>query len=205
MKKPLILLSLLSASAAFSTTLAAAEPAWNQIQASYLDSSLDLDGNSLSLDGFALFGSAELTEQWFILGNYDSLSFGDSVSRLDFDTLSAGAGFRKSVSEQTDVFTTITFERVNVETAVAGFGSTDESDNGFGIGVGVRSHINQRIELGAKADYVVIDNEDIMRITADSYFHVTDNISLGLGYQLFSITDSDFDINTFKASIRYAF
>ena len=65
--------------------------------------------------------------------------------------------------------------------------------------------LTSSFELGGKVDYVNIDSEDIVRAQVNAFYYFTDNISVGLGYEMYRPSDADLDIDTLGASFRYAF
>jgi len=95
-------------------------------------------------------------------------------------------------------------ERLDVSGSSGGFSASDD-ETGFGIGVGVRSMITSTFELSAKVDYVNIDSDDVVRAKADAFYYFTDNISVGVGYEMYRPSDVDLDIDTLNASFRYSF
>ncbi|MDV6326887.1 hypothetical protein Q5L94_02385 [Idiomarina sp. Sol25] len=50
-----------------------------------------------------------------------------------------------------------------------------------------------------------IDSDDVVRAKADAFYYFTDNISVGVGYEMYRPSDVDLDIDTLNASFRYSF
>lgn len=200
MKKSILALALITASSAAT----AQSPNWNKLDVSYLDTDIDVNIGEASFDGFGLNGSVALSDNWMLFGDYKAVSEDANGASADLDMFSAGAGFYQSVSDNTDMFATASVERLEVSGSGGGISASD-GETGFGLGVGVRSMLTSSFELGGKVDYVNIDSEDIVRAQVNAFYYFTDNISLGLGYEMYRPSDADLDIDTLSASFRYAF
>ncbi len=171
MKKSILALALITASGA----AMAQSPNWNKIDVSYLDTDIDVNIGETSLDGFGLNGSVALSDNWMLFGDYKAVSEDANGASLDLDLLSAGAGFYESVSDNTDMFATVSVERLEVSGSGGGISASD-GETGFGLGVGVRSMLTSSFELGGKLDYVNIDSEDIVRAQVNVFYYFTDNL-----------------------------
>lgn len=200
MKKSILALALITASGA----AMAQSPNWNKFDVSYLDTDIDIGIGEASFDGFGLNGSFSVADNWMLFADYKAVSEDANGASADLDMLSAGAGYYQGVSENTDLFATASVERLDVSGSSGGFSASDD-ETGFGIGVGVRSMITSTFELSAKVDYVNIDSADVVRAKADAFYYFTDNISVGVGYEMYRPSDVDLDIDTLNASFRYSF
>lgn len=196
MKKTLLFVALLGSSA----TALAQTPDWTHISLSYLDSSFDAEGNEVDISGFGLNGSFLLQDNWVAVGQYQELSEG--AASIDFT--SAGVGYYKRVRANTDVYTTLTVEHLG-SSADTAQGNISSGDTGFGLGVGVRSMLHPDVEVGAKADYLNIDEVSLTRLTANAMYHPSTNVGLGLGYEIYRVSDVDLDIDSLMATLRFSF
>ncbi|HAS14486.1 MAG TPA: porin, partial [Idiomarina abyssalis] len=84
----------------------------------------------------------------------------------------------------TDIFATVTYEKLELVGSVDDIGSESFDESGYGAGLGVRSMLTDFLELSVKADYLDIDDENAIRYDASAFFHLTENLSLGVGYKL---------------------
>lgn len=202
MKKTLIAIALIGTS----TSAFADSPNWDKIQASYIETDIETPiDEDITMDGYAVAGSLSLSDSIFVLANFDSVGDESDFGDVDLDSLNAGIGFNHGITESTDVFATVTYEKLELVGSVDDLGSESFDESGYGAGVGIRSMITEFFELSVKADYLDIDDENGIRYDASAFFHLTSNLSLGVGYKLYDLDEIDQDIDTVAATIRYSF
>jgi len=167
---------------------------YSYIQASYQEVDVDIGGGfDVDGDGFAVGGSVEINEDWFVFAGYASSEF-ESV--VDLDQLEAGGGYHAPLSEKTDWYATLAY--VSAEVSASGFGSID--DSGVGVALGVRSMVTPSLELYANASYADLgDGADGSGFGAGLWYTVSGNIALGVGA---SFGD---DVSAYGASVRLYF
>lgn len=175
-------------------------PEWDTAYVSYLNSNVDVGFADESFNGFGLGGSLSFSSDWLLVADLKSVSEDFGNSSLDLRTTSVGGGYRFSMSESTDLYGTATLETLAVDA-----GSDDSSETGFGVGIGIRSMLTPAIEFDAKVDYLKIDSQTVTRARAGADYFINQNMSLGLGYELYSPSDVDLDINTLSARFKYTF
>ncbi|NWO02894.1 MAG: outer membrane beta-barrel protein [Idiomarinaceae bacterium] len=202
MKKTLIAIALIGTS----TSAFADSPNWDKIQASYIETDIETPiDDDITMDGYAVAGSLSLTDSIFVLANFDSVGDESDFGDVDLDSLNAGIGFNHGITESTDVFATVTYEKLELVGSVDDLGSESFDESGYGAGVGIRSMITDFFELSVKADYLDIDDENGIRYDASAFFHLTSNLSLGVGYKLYDLDEIDQDVDTVAATVRYSF
>ena len=200
MNKSLLALALLTVSG----TAMAQSPQWNKIEVSYLDATVDVGASEPSFDGLGLSGSAVITDNWIVFTDCKTIDAEANGANADLGFLSAGAGAFKRVTDTTDIYTTISVERLDISGSATALSVSDD-DMGYGIGIGVRSMLIPLLEVGAKIDYVDIDDTDVFRAQANAFYHFTKNLSAGIGYETYRPSDVDLDIDTVSVSFRYTF
>lgn len=202
MKKTLIAIALIGTS----TSAFADSPNWDKIQASYIETDIETPiDEDITMDGYAVAGSLSLSDSIFVLANFDSVGDESDFGDVDLDSLNAGIGFNHGITESTDVFATVTYEKLELVGSVDALGSESFDESGYGAGVGIRSMITDFFELSVKADYLDIDDENGIRYDASAFFHLTNNLSLGVGYKLYDLDEIDQDVDTVAATVRYSF
>lgn len=202
MKKTLIAIALIGTS----TSAFADSPNWDKIQASYIETDIETPiDEDITMDGYAVAGSLSLTDSIFVLANFDSVGDESDFGDVDLDSLNAGIGFNHGITESTDVFATVTYEKLELVGSVDALGSESLDESGYGAGIGIRSMLTDFFELSVKADYLDIDDENAIRYDASAFFHLTSNLSLGVGYKLYDLDEIDQDIDTVAATVRYSF
>ncbi len=160
--------------------LAAASPAMADISYNYVDlgvQRIELDGGGIDVDGdgFAVAGSFEIAEDWFLQAAYGTADFDFGV---DLDQTVLGVGYKRATSSTSDVFATVNY--VRAEASASGFGSVD--DDGFGISVGVRAMLTDSFELNGALGYVDFDDGgDETSVNAGGLYSFTDTFALGFG------------------------
>lgn len=172
----------------------AERPSYNYVQFAYETVDLDVGGGSdVDGDGFAIGGAFEINDEFFITAGYAKADFDFNV---DFTTLQAGLGWRTDLTDTTDFFSTLSY--VNGEVDAPGFGSFD--DSGFGISIGLRSNINDNVELFGAINHVDFgDGGDSTGISGGFWYNFNESVSAGLGLS------SDDDITSWGAAVRFYF
>ena len=182
----------------FGSVQAAESPRWDSASISY--QSVDVDGDKLT--GFAISGSKLLGEDFFVVGSYgnasDDIEIYNSSVEVDFNTLSVGLGYRHSISQTTDVFGVVSYEDMEVEASYQG-DSESESENGYGLTIGVRSMVSEKVELSGSLKYVDIADETETAFGVSALYNFTDQFSAGVGY-----SKAD-DVDTLSISAIYFF
>ena len=140
-----------------------------------------------NFDGFGVAGSFAFTPDYFGLGSIDAIE-GDNGA--DGSLLSLGGGYHRAINSALDIVATASLKRVKFDGA--------GSDMGFGLGVGVRGRLFEKLDLNAGLEYVDIDNSDTtLQVGGRWYF--TNAFAAGLDLQ-----DNDFG-STLRFAARYDF
>jgi hypothetical protein len=195
MKKVVLVSALLLS---LGTAQAEESPRWDSASISY--QSVDIDGDKLT--GFTISGSKLLGEDFFVVGSYgnasDDIEIYNSSVEVNFNTLSVGLGYRYSISKTTDFFGVVSYEDMEVEASYPG-NSESESENGYGLKVGVRSMLSEKVELAGSLQYVDIADETETAFGVSALYNFTDQFSAGVGY-----SKAD-DVDTLSVSAVYFF
>lgn len=200
MKKSILAIALLTCSSA-----ALAEgPNWNTASVSYLDTDFATDYGDVGFDGVGLNGSFAFNDNWLVVADYQGISAEENGSELELDFTSVGVGFYKQISETTDFYTTLTSEHMKLSASVYD-SSASESESGVGAGLGIRSMLTPSFEVDASVSYLVFDGEGITRSQVNGFYYLTENMAIGLGYELFRPSDTQMDLDTVNASFRITF
>lgn len=191
MKKLLVASALLLSMGAVQ---ASESPQWNKLEVSYQQ----LDDGVDELSGFGIAGTALLDENIFADVSYRSSSdsvnvYGDDYD-LEYNVLSAGIGYKHSISQTTDVFGVISYEDIEVAVKYNGF-SEDVSGDGYGAKLGVRSMMSKQFELMGSIQYVKIEGENETGLELSALYHLNEEFSLGVAYE----TIGDLDTTSVKA------
>jgi len=159
-------------------------PSFNNIEIGY--SNIDFDGLP-DFSGFEIKGSKELSENWYLAGDYTDVSEGGfSLSLTTF-----GFGYKNDFSDSSSYFAEIDYARLDAD------GGVDES--GYEISFGVRSMLSNELELKAAIEYLDIDNEDTTYLVLGSAYNFTDNMALYADYKYES------DVSEYGVGVRFSF
>lgn len=164
-------------------------PSYNYLEAAYVET--DLDGVSSNLDGFSIAGSFELTDRVFMAAGYGK----QSLSSIDFESYNITAGYAWPVTNRMDLYGTVSYVRAEAD----GFGFSG-SDDGFGLGVGLRNMITDRFELEAAVNYVDLsDSGDDTSFGIGARWYFTPQFAVGAAA---SFAD---DAKTYGLGLRWNF
>ena len=187
--------SALAASAAFVPFLAQAEGlSYSYLDAAYLNT--DIDRFDEDVDGFALRGSYELTDNVFVFAGYADQ--GTSVAGFDIDlqTYNFGLGYAWPLGEALDVYGKVGY--VSAEADVEGLGDAD--DDGYSLAVGLRGRAVEQLELEGAVSYVDLsDSGDDTTLDLGARWYFTPQFAFGVEG---SFGD---DANTYGLGVRWNF
>lgn len=159
---------------AFSVSANAGDFDYNYLQLDY--SNLEFDNNSIDGDGLGISGSFAINPDWHVFAGYQSvgLDFG-----IDLNAFNAGVGYNTEMSPTIDAFARFSYEYIELD-APAGFGSTD--DSGFGFGIGMRFAASEELEVVAGIDYIDFGSGgDDTAFSLGGLYSFSDAFALGLG------------------------
>lgn len=172
MKKWSFLLIALFTSTAFADALN-----YNYVQLGYAKTDIDIDGTSESFsgDGWLISGSAAINENFHVFGGYNKTGFDFGIDETDYGL---GLGYSKAISDKTDFVATASFLKAKLDSGDFQMGSV--SDNGYGVSVGVRSMVSDKVELAGAIEYVDIADSGDTGLTAGALYNITDTVALGV-------------------------
>jgi hypothetical protein len=163
-------IALLSAAALLGSAVAQAELPWTYAEFGYSKA----DGSdSFETDAWDLKGSVAFLSKWHASlqyqdGEVDSdSSFGDA----DFDGFQLVAGAHPQLTPNTQVIFDLTYLDYDVDGAEGG----DASEDGYGVGFGLRHAITDKLEISAEAWYIESNYEE------DGFDEDYNNTSLQFG------------------------
>jgi opacity protein-like surface antigen len=146
------------------------------VEAAYVDTEIDAGPFDVDGDGLALTGSYLLTDTVFLLGEYSSF---DYDGNLDATSYTLGAGMRWGLKPELDLVGDLGWVHAELDRPVV----RDIDDNGFRLGVGLRSRIHDDIEVQAGIRYLDLDDSDTF-LTLGGRYYFTSNVAAGLGLSL---------------------
>lgn len=109
----------------------------------------DAFAGDVEFDGVQIRGSAAVSESFYLLGGYGSVSNDDAGVDVDFSELQFGLGYRHGLSERADLVTEVSYLRQEIE--ADGFGSDDAA--GGRVSVGLRGLLADNFEGYVKGSY----------------------------------------------------
>ena len=107
--------------------------------------SADIDGIPDKFDGWGVGGSVEVTDEIFLTAGYTDISADIGGYNISEQDLALSVGYAYPVAANTDVIGRVGYVRAELDAEDLG----DDSDDGYSLGVGVRTRPLDPIELEA--------------------------------------------------------
>lgn len=185
----------------------ASELSYTFVELGYVGGTLDYFGSDADYDGFALSGSAEIGEMFFLSGSYEdgdtgtfTDNFGDRVS-IGLQHLRLGVGLYGVINQDIDWVASVDFADVEVDLTDSALGSASGSDSGYIVEAGIRGVAGDAFEYSAAIIRLDIgESETGFRLGGRYHFGDFSNVSAGLDYVQYG---SDWD--QLELGIRYQF
>lgn len=174
MKKILLGLGLLFCAGAIQ---AEGGPNWNFLGLSYQSAEVEDE----TLTGLGISGSASLGEHFFLVGGFSTI--GTDVQGVDLDqkSTSLGLGYRYGASATTDIFAVVSYDRAEFKLSSQA-ASTRIDGNGYGIELGVRSLVTNKLELLASIVQTTFEDESETAFSVSALYHINEHFAVGPGY-----------------------
>jgi len=143
-------------------------PSFNNIELGYI--SFDVDGG-FEPDGFELKGSKELSDNFYIAGDYSDVS----DQGLSASLITLGVGYKNDFSDSSSFYAEIDYAKVDAD------GGFDE--DGYELTLGIRSMLNDQFEIKAAVEYLEIDNDDTTYLVLGGAYDFTDSVAVYADYK----------------------
>ncbi len=163
---------------------------YTYVEVGYISADFDTAGISIDGDGFGINGSYAITDDYYLFVGYSSLGFDFSI---DLNQLAVGAGWHYGLSPTIDFVGTLAYLDAEVDSPVGSI-----SEDGFGIGIGVRGKLNSTFEWEAGIEYSDVGGSDTS-FGVDGRYYFTDTVAAGAG-----ITFDD-DVTVYAIGMRLEF
>jgi len=144
--------------------LAPSEVSYSFLELGYVDT--ELDNLNVDGDGFALRGSYAFTDLFHGFASYTDADYDFGVDARQFEV---GGGLRFALNPKLDLVTTLSYLDVNADIP----GRRDLNDDAIALAAGVRSRINQALELRGEVKHFNYDkgsNDTALGFGARYYF-----------------------------------
>lgn len=128
----------------------------------------EIAGGAVDGDGFAVGGSFQLPANFLVAASYSDFDYDGT----DIAALSAGAGYVLPLGSAFDLIAGASFEQLEVDS---------EDVSGFGLNVGTRGRLTDKVELSARLAYVDLDEGySAFTSTLGARYYVNRNFAWGL-------------------------
>jgi len=190
MKTKLLATLSIAALASMVSMAQASEFSYNYVEGTYQD----IDADGINGDSYKLSGSYGINPSINVIAEYTDGQLDNPLggSDLEFDQTVVGLGYHTEVSNKTDF--TANIKLVDQNSDVAG------DDTGYGVGVGIRHMLTNKIEVGSGIDYVDVSDIGNTTFNINSRYHLNDKLSFGLSY---STSEENSDI--ISGGVRFDF
>lgn len=145
---------------------------YTYIEAGYVSTELDVGPLDVDGNGLGVRGSYAFNDSWYGFAGIADQEFDFDVDGTQFN---AGVGWHNALSDTVDLLAEASWVSVELD---SGFASADE--DGFGLGLGVRAHAWENVQLEAGINYVDLDDSDTSLDVAGRYY-LTQAVAVGLG------------------------
>lgn len=146
MRYPILTVAL-GASLMLPVAALAGSPGYSYVEAGYAVT--DVDGVDDNFDGFALNGSIEVADQFFLFAGYAQQSASPFGFDVDLKSYTVGGGYAWPVSDTLDLYGKVGYVKSDFD--VEGFGGDDD---GYSLAAGVRAFVLEQLELEAAITFV---------------------------------------------------
>lgn len=157
---------------------------WDSVSLSYQSADIE----DFETTGYGIYGSKLISNDFFIEGNYSSVSgkyvdYYLAAVSSDFNTLVVGLGYRYDIFSKTDLFGVISYKNIEKELYLHDrpFG-LNGSESGITLKAGIRSLASENIELRGSISYTDIADESDTGFNVSAMYHFTSLLSAGIGY-----------------------
>ena len=143
------------------------------VEAGFVSTEVDVGPFDVDGDGIGIHGSFALSENVHLRGGYSDQDYDFDI---DGSVLNFGAGFNTALNADFDFVAHVSYYDVEVDTVIG-----DASDDGLGIGAGIRARPGANFELDAGLTYVDLDDSDtVLNVGLRYYFSNTFALAGGL-------------------------
>jgi opacity protein-like surface antigen len=151
-------------------------------------------------DGFGMRGRALISDMLFLSGEYQTVEYDDSG--LEIDQFRAGLGLAGAV--HSDLFIIGSLEYARAKLKAPGLGS--ESDDGFGIHIGMLARLTQQFSVNAQVGYVSLDGDGVEMLLG-ARFKPTEQFGIFVDYRMTKLSDSgvDLDLDDLRVGVGFHF
>lgn len=168
----------------------AADFDYTYVEGGYMSSSTDMGPFNVNGDGLGVRGSLGLNETFNLFADYTTydMDFG-----VDSSSYELGVGGHWGIKDDLDFIGELAWVGAEVSQ-----GPVSVSDDGFGLGAGLRFRATDKVELQGMLNYVNLDNSDTSLGLAGRYY-LSNAFAIGAGLLL---NDGD---TTWNVGVRAEF
>ena len=174
--------ALLSSGAVF-----AENPTFDFVEAGYVDFD--------QLDGFSIRANASISDNFFVNLGHEDISGSEAGVKEELDSTVVGLGIMGPISDVTSIFMHMDY---------VAFDTDNTSQNGWGLGAGIRSNVAENIELYGEVFYKDLDaNHENVELTGGVRFKASEQ--LGAYVEWTRLDQDDDDSDGFRVGVQYKF
>jgi hypothetical protein len=163
---------------------------YSNFEVSWIDVSLDGAAN-VDGDGLAFSGAYELNKKMFLFGEWQDQNYDFGI---DGRSLEFGAGLHHELSRNLDFVGTLSYLDDEVK-----FGGISASDNGLGLGAGIRTWLGTQFQLDAMLKFVDFDSGSDTGVSVMGRYYFKNKLAVSFG------TDMTDNADTLRLGFRAEF
>ncbi|MEM8593742.1 MAG: porin family protein [Pseudomonadota bacterium] len=164
---------------------------WNSLALSYqatdLGGELSPTSSNTNLNGVSVKATTMLDQNAFLTGEFTTNSDDEdndsgAEKSLDYNTLSAGIGYRIPLTGQADLYSTASVMHYDID-SLNGAVENDRSDTGYGLNAGVKGILAPNVEVGVQFNFVDIGDYSDRGHELSAMYHFSNQLSAGATYE----------------------
>lgn len=145
------------------------KPSWNEVSINYLNTNVK-DTNIINPEGFSIQANKLISKHVFLTLGFDYLE----QENISGDKKSIGFGIRSDIGKTTDVYSKLTYERMDMNV-------NDIYAYGYGLSLGLRHIVNNKVELSGEIKTTELNNIDEQSLKLNIDYLINNNFSIGVG------------------------
>lgn len=170
---------------------------YTYVEAGYANT--DIDEANETLGGWGIRASFEITENIFVQGRYADQKTDTNFGDLKWQPWDLAVGYAWPLADKTDIYGTLGYTSVDIDVPRS-FGVRNTSDDGYTLGLGVRTRFAEKFEVEGTAKYANLsDYGDEFDFGVFGRWYITDMFGLTVGYNIGDET------STFWGGVRLEF
>ena len=145
---------------------------YTYLEAGYVRTQIDAGAFDVDGDGLGVRGSYGFGEDFY---GFIGLADQEFDFNIDGTQFNFGLGWHQTLNASADLLAEVSYVSVDLNAPFAG-----ADEDGFGLGIGIRTRALENIELEAGLDYINLDSSETS-VSFDGRYYLTEKLAVGGG------------------------